>query len=190
MIKKELRSIYKEKRLAIPSTEKLKLDDLMLLQFQQLYFDEAAEVLLTYWPMANMSEPNMLLYTSYLRHTVPNLQIAYPVADFATGQMKAVLIDEDTVYTTNTHGITEPKEGLVIQPDEIDIAFVPLLACDGDGIRVGYGKGFYDRYLRQCRQDIISIGFSYFEPVDKIEDANEFDVPLNYCITPQNIYEF
>ncbi len=190
MTKKELRITYKEKRRAISSKDKLKLDDLMLLQFQQLYFDESVQTLLTYWPMANMNEPNMQLYTSYLRHTVPGLQIAYPIADFSTGCMDALLINEDTVYHTNSYGITEPKEGIVVPANEIDIVFVPLLVCDKEGFRVGYGKGFYDKYLSTCHEEAITIGFNYFEPIDKIEDAHDFDVPLNYCITPERIYEF
>ena len=51
-------------------------------------------------------------------------------------------------------------------------------------------KGFFDRYLKGCREDCIKIGFSYFEPLDSIDDANEFDVPLDFCITPQRIYVF
>jgi len=190
MNKKELRTIYKEKRNAISSKDKLKLDDLMLLQFQNLYFDEAVETLLTYWPIANMNEPNMQLYTSYLRHTIPGLRITYPVANFETGNMDALLIHEDTVYHTNSYGVTEPKEGIIVPANEIDIVLVPLLVCDKEGYRVGYGKGFYDKYLTNCHDEAIFIGFNYFEPVDKIEDANDFDVPLNYCITPQKIYEF
>ena len=104
--------------------------------------------------------------------------------------MTAVAIHEDTVYQTNQWGITEPKEGRVLEPQQIDLVFVPLLVCDKDGYRVGYGKGFYDRYLPNCREDIVKIGFSYFEPIEKITDTDQFDVPLTYCITPQHIYEF
>ena len=189
MIKKELRELYKEKRKSISSKEKLKLDDLLLIRFQQLYFEDT-NLLLTYWPMANMQEPNTHLFTGFMRHSIPVLQIAYPVADFSKAHMHAVVINEETVYHTNTYGITEPKEGMLIAPAKIDIIFVPLLVCDAHGYRVGYGKGFYDKYLAQCREDIIKIGFSYFEPVEKIDDRDVFDVPLNYCVTPQNLYEF
>jgi 5-formyltetrahydrofolate cyclo-ligase len=65
-----------------------------------------------------------------------------------------------------------------------------MLICDTKGYRVGYGKGFYDRYLAHCRKDVVKIGFSYFDPVEKITDTDQFDVPLTYCITPQHIYEF
>ncbi len=189
MTKKELRKIYKKKRLAIDSKEKLKLDDLLLIQFQNLSF-ENIHVLLSYWPMANVVEPNTHLFSGYLRHTIPSLQIAYPVTDFLLGTMDAVLINEDTVYKTNEYNITEPVKGETINAEIIDMVFIPFLICDKQGYRVGFGKGFYDKFLPLCREDILKIGFSYFEPVDKIEDAQSFDVPLNYCITPDSIYEF
>lgn len=188
MTKKELRNLYREKRNTISSKEKLKLDDLLLIRFQQLYFEDA-NVLFTYWPKANAQEPNTHLFTGYLRHTIPSLQIVYPVTDLINCNMHAVLITEETVYHTNTYGLTEPKDGKTIEPENIDLVFVPLLVCDMHGHRVGYGKGFYDRYLAQCREDCIKIGFTYFEPVEKI-DSNVFDVPLNHCITPEKVYEF
>lgn len=41
-----------------------------------------------------------------------------------------------------------------------------------------------------CREDCLKIGLSFFEPVDEIEDIHEFDVKLDYCITPEKIWEF
>ncbi len=68
--------------------------------------------------------------------------------------------------------------------------FVPLLAIDKKGFRIGYGKGFYDKWLAHCRQDCIKVGFSYFEPIDRIDGLHEFDLPLDICITPHNVYVF
>jgi 5-formyltetrahydrofolate cyclo-ligase len=187
--KAAIRKHYKTLRSNISSKEKLKLDDLLLLQFQKLDCS-SFQTLLTYWPMAHKNEPNTLLFSSYLRHFIPNLQIAYPKANFDTTEMEAILINEETVYTTNKQGITEPKFGEVINPNEIELIFVPLFVCDTNGYRVGYGKGFYDKFLEKCNPEIIKIGFSYFEPIHKIEDTNSFDVPLTCCITPDNIYEF
>lgn len=189
MTKKDLRNIYRQKRLDIPPAEKLKQDDLLLIQFQQMYFPQVA-VLLTYWPSQKHAEPNTHLFSSFLRHTIPGLEIAYPVINEETGTFDAVLIDEDTVYSTNSYGITEPKNGIIIDAESIDLVFVPLLVCDKHGYRVGFGKGFYDKYLENCREDVIKTGFNYFDPIDKIEDTNAFDVPLNYLVTTHNIYEF
>lgn len=189
VLKQQLRETYLKKRRQISSRDKLKLDDLMLLQFQQLNFNHI-NTLLTYWGIANNNEPNTHLFSSYLRHTIPNLQIAYPVSNFETNEMKAIMIDEETVYKTNSYGITEPKFGNEVDATEIDLVLVPLIIFDKQGFRVGYGKGFYDKFLATCNQNVITIGFSYFEPIDKIEDTCSFDVPLSYCITPTNNYEF
>ena len=189
MTKAEIRKEYKTLRSNISSKEKLKLDDLLLLQFQKLDCS-TFQTLLTYWPMAHQNEPNTLLFSSYLRHFVPNLKMAYPKSNFETNEMDAILIDEETVYKTNELGITEPKFGEIINPEELELIFVPLFVCDKKGYRVGYGKGFYDKFLTRCNSEIFKIGFSYFEPIHKIKDINSFDVPLTCCITPDNIYEF
>lgn len=189
MTKQEIRSVYKAKRAAIDPRQKLKLDDLLLLQFQQLDY-AGVETLLTYWPMAGQAEPNTHLFSGYLRHMLPDLQIAYPVSHQPTSTFTAVQIDESTVYQTNSWGITEPSAGIPLDPSAVDLVLVPLLAFDAEGYRVGYGKGFYDRFLANCREDVVTMGFSYFPPIARIADTGQFDVPLSYCITPDRIYEF
>jgi 5-formyltetrahydrofolate cyclo-ligase len=187
MTKNELRIFYKKERGKLTDSAILKYDDLLLIQFQKLYFDKA-KILLSYLPMNN--EPNTPIYATYLKHSIPNLQIAYPVTNFKNNSMQAFLVDNHTNFTTNSYGLTEPINGIEINATEIDIVFVPLLICDVNGYRVGYGKGFYDRFLAQCKNDVIKVGFCYFNPVEKIDDKNNFDIPLNYCITPQKMYEF
>jgi 5-formyltetrahydrofolate cyclo-ligase len=187
--KQQIRSQYKLLRQQISSRDKLRYDDFMLLNFQEFNFNHI-RTLLTYWPIAGNNEPNTHLFSSYLRHILPDLQMAYPVSDFKTNEMKAVLINEETIYRTNEYGITEPKFGEEVSASEIDLILVPLFVCDKEGYRIGYGKGFYDKFLAKCNSNVTTIGFSYFEPIDKIEDTNSFDIPLCCCITPENIYEF
>lgn len=190
MLKNELRKLFKKKRLELSQTERIKQDDLLLIQLQNLYFDSETEILMSYWPIERHFETNTLLYTNYLEHSIPGLKVTFPVINAETSEMQAVLVHEETDFIENEYGIPEPEEGERIENIEIDLVFVPLLAFDKAGYRVGYGKGFYDRFLQKCREDIITIGFSYFDPVDEIEDRNQFDVPLKYCITPHKIYEF
>jgi 5-formyltetrahydrofolate cyclo-ligase len=190
MLKNELRKIYKKKRLELPFNERNKLDDLLLIQLQNLSFTDSPHVLMSYWPLEQHCETNTLLFTRYLEHAIPGLKVTFPIVDFDTVEMQAVLVHDETDFVENKYGIPEPEEGEKIAAEEIDLVFVPLLAFDQLGYRVGYGKGFYDRFLQKCREEIISIGFSYFDPIDEIEDRNQFDVPLNYCITPHKIYEF
>lgn len=190
MTKQELRKLYKQKRLSLSATERLKLDDLMLIQLQRLSFDNNVQVVMSFWPIENHGEMNTHLYTRYLEVAIPDVKVAFPVIDFSANKMHAVLVNDDTEFVENRYGIAEPGKGEEIAPVEIDLIFVPLLAFDNNGFRVGYGKGYYDRFLQYCRQDVITVGFSYFDAVEKIDDTHQFDIPLNYCITPHKIYEF
>lgn len=189
MTKQQLRYKYLSERKNISSKDKLRLDDLMLLNFQQFNFGSIKTVL-TYWPIQKNNEPNTHLFSSYLRHIVPELTIAYPVSDFASNTMKAIAINEETVYRTNEYGLTEPKFGEEVSAINIDLVLTPLIVCDEQGYRVGYGKGFYDIFLANCTADVAIFGFSYFEPVAEISDIDEHDIPLTVCITPNNIHEF
>ncbi len=190
MTKKELRKLYRDKRNALPEKERLRMDDLLLIQFQQVEIRFDVNILLSYWPLKQQAEVNTHLMTDYLQFRMPGLQIAYPVAEFTDNSMKLLLVNDDTDFRINEYGIAEPVNGIDIDPTMVDMVIVPLLAFDTNGYRVGYGKGFYDRLLERCRPDIIKIGFSFFEPVGAIADIDRFDVPLSIGITPNKIYEF
>lgn len=100
------------------------------------------------------------------------------------------LLTDNTRFKKSRWGIPEPVDGIAIPANRIDLVFVPLLAFDLKGNRVGYGKGFYDNFLVQCNPDVLKIGLSFFEAEQEITDIEDNDIPLNYCITPNKIYEF
>ncbi|MBS1567387.1 MAG: 5-formyltetrahydrofolate cyclo-ligase [Bacteroidetes bacterium] len=190
MTKKELRPLYRQKRNELPEKERLRMDDLLLIQFQQIAFPFDAGPLLSYWPLKQHTEVNTHLMTDYLQFRMPELQIAYPVSDFSDHSMKALLVNDDTDFRINQYGIAEPVDGIEIDPMELGMVFVPLLAFDVRGYRVGYGKGFYDRFLARCNEHVIRIGFSFFDPIEAITDIDQFDIPLTIGITPNEVYEF
>jgi len=91
----------------------------------------------------------------------------------------------------NRYGIPEPGSDIPIVPEEsIDLVFVPLLAFDTRGARLGYGGGFYDRLFAACRPDTLWIGLSHLEASDTFLPQEPHDLKLNYALTPKNIYEF
>ena len=94
-----------------------------------------------------------------------------------------------TELVESAWGIREPV-GPCIEPIEIDLVLVPLIAFDETGHRVGYGKGYYDRFLDQTRQECLKIGLSYFPPEPEITDAGAHDVRLDACITPDALFRF
>ena len=93
-------------------------------------------------------------------------------------------------FDMNQYGIPEPVGGKEIMPEELDLVFVPLLGFDLQGNRVGYGKGYYDRFLSKCKDDVIKVGLSFLSPIDCIEDVDFFDKKLDFCITPERVYAF
>jgi len=189
MRKEEARSIYREMRKNLSDAERLKADDLMLIQFQKIELPHI-DRLLSYWPIEENNEPNMHLFNDYIEFKNPAIKFLYPKADFEKLAMEAVEVNADTAFQKNGWNIYEPIDGTMTDAPAIDMIFVPLLIFDKRGYRVGYGKGFYDKYLSQCRPDCLKVGFCYFEPIDVIEGTRDFDVPLDLCITPNNAYVF
>jgi len=190
MNKSELRKYYQQKRLSIPVSERSRLDDLLLIRFQQLDLPENIQTVLSFWPIAERNEVNTFLLTDFMFFRIPELTLAYPVTDFTNNSMRAIAVDDDTDYIVNEYGIGEPQYGKEILPEEIDLVIVPLLAFDQAGYRLGYGKGIYDRYLAKCSAGSFLLGLSYFGPVPEITGKDEFDIPLTACITPDQTYEF
>jgi 5-formyltetrahydrofolate cyclo-ligase len=189
MTKAELRKQYKEKRQALSATDINRLNDLLLIQFQQLDLP-FIYYLHTYLAIDEQKEVPTDQIMSYLEFRNPGLHICVPKADLNTGQLESYIIDEETDFIKNEYNIFEPADGELIESEKIDLILVPLLAFDEKGHRVGYGKGFYDRFLSQCRTDALKIGLSYFEATPIIEDVQHFDLPLTHCVTPHRIYEF
>ena len=111
-------------------------------------------------------------------------------SDFKSVSMNHFLLTDSTIIKKNDWNIPEPVDGIEIPSYKMDVVFIPLLAFDKRGNRVGYGKGFYDKFLADCNPDTLKIGLSYFEAEDKIADVFENDVRLDYCITPNKSYTF
>tara|TARA_B100000401_G_C52683133_1_gene660720 strand:- start:62 stop:598 length:537 start_codon:yes stop_codon:yes gene_type:complete len=84
--------------------------------------------------------------------------------------------------TINKYGIPEPISTKIQYPN---ILLVPLVAYDKNLNRLGYGGGFYDRYIKKIRKkkDVITIGFSYsFQKIKQIK-INKHDIKLDFVLT-------
>ena len=105
-------------------------------------------------------------------------------------ELEHCLLTDQTTLKLNRWGIPEPLLGIIISPQQIEVVFVPLLAFDQEGHRVGYGKGYYDRFLGECPKSTLKVGLSFFDPISKIEDIDTNDIALDYAITPDKVYSF
>jgi 5-formyltetrahydrofolate cyclo-ligase len=130
--------------------------------------------------------------TEFILHVLAgkDKEIVVSKSNFAAIKMTHFLLTDSTKFEKNHYGISEPVDGLEVPVAKIDVVFVPLVAFDKVGNRVGYGKGFYDVFLSECCPNILKIGLSFFEAEEAIEDVFEKDVRLDFCITPNRIYEF
>ena len=117
-------------------------------------------------------------------------EIVVSKSDFETLTMHHFLLTDNTKFVKNEYNIFEPSNGLEVPISKIDVVFIPLLAFDLKGNRVGYGKGFYDKFLSECKPETIKIGLSFFEAEEEISDVFETDVLLDYCVTPSKVYSF
>jgi len=134
---------------------------------------------------------NKEIDTEYLLHILQgrDKSILVPKVTSGTPNMTHILLQDNTILKLSNYGVPEPVSGIEIQPSQIEVVFVPLLAYDEKGNRLGYGKGFYDRFLKLCKKDTIFIGLSFFEPESMIP-IEETDIPLHFCVTPEGIISF
>lgn len=121
-----------------------------------------------------------------------HIRIVVPKSDMKTNHMEHFLLAPDTPCRKNAWGIPEPVgDALVrIAARELDTVLLPLMAFDKNGERVGYGKGYYDRFLAACRPEAVKLGLSLFDPVEKIEDISPLDIPLDAAVTPDRVWIF
>ena len=187
MQKIEARQFFLQKRKTLSPAACSKMDDLLLIQFQKMNW-EPLSCVGNFYPMEKQNEPNSFLLTKYLQFLFPTIKIAYPRVLHATNTME--FFEATETFTQNKWGIREPYPIHKIDVTEMEAVFIPLLGFDTFGHRIGFGKGFYDKYFEHPVKNALRIGISYFEPILKLEDTNQFDVPLTHCITPSKIYEF
>jgi 5-formyltetrahydrofolate cyclo-ligase len=187
MYKKEIRSKYKtlRKKLSEIEVDEMSLaianTILTLPIWEKTYFH-------LFLPIEEQNEVN----TEFILHLLSgkDKEICISKSDFETRNMTHYLLTDNTKIKKNEYNIPEPVDGSEVPTNKIEVVFIPLLAFDKTGNRVGYGKGFYDKFLSECDPETIKIGLSFFEPEELILDIFEGDIKLDYCITPNRVFKF
>jgi 5-formyltetrahydrofolate cyclo-ligase len=188
MTKAELRKSHLEKRLALKETDCLSHSRKICDRFFFSFDLSSIKIIHLYLPIEKNKEPDTWLIVDCIRKEFHNTRISVPrVKD---NRLENFFFEGQHQLEKNAWGIPEPKLGVQTLSEKIDLVIVPLLAFDQSGQRVGYGKGFYDRFLKECKPDCKKVGLSFFEPVEKITDSRDYDVVLTHCITPSRVYEF
>lgn len=190
MTKAEVRKIYLRKQKSLSAYERSERNLHIATRFFERFDLTKMRFLHTFLSIAKNGEVETLHIRKRLWKEFPEITTVAPRVDFQTMTLENRLFDAATSFVENVWGIPEPSDGETVAVEKIDVCLVPLLGFDEKGFRVGYGKGFYDRFLSECRPDCLKIGLSYFEPTTKIANVQKFDVKLDFCVTPQTVFGF
>ena len=190
--KQQSRRYFLEERTSITSADTERWSRLIASQLPQLLVERSVRYLHSFLADGFRKEVDTFLLHQLLSSKLPELVWVAPRIIPDTHLMDHFVWDDATTFTFNRWGIREPDPitSQIIDHQMIDAILVPLLAYDQQGHRVGYGGGYYDRFLAECRPDALKIGVSFFGPIDAIIDVNAWDIKLDLCITPFTIHRW
>lgn len=145
-------------------------------------------------PLARQNEPDTWPLIHQIWADELPVRLAVPVVQPDAISLKHYELTPATPLVASRWGIPEPVADAAteVAPAQLSAVLVPLLAGDRQGQRVGYGGGFYDRFLAQCGPGTLFIGLNVLddEPVAAIADVLPTDVPLHACLTPGGMWKF
>lgn len=182
MKKNEIRKLLKNKRLQLSKDENLtKSKQIKNRLFKMEEFKKAK---------------NILFYVSYngevftheaIEEALINKIVVVPISNKNDYSLIFSKLDSFKDLEEGTYGILEPKKDLIkeISIDKIDLIIIPGIGFDLRGNRIGYGKGFYDRLLKNTDALIIALAFE-FQIIEKIPTENH-DRSADIIITEKRI---
>lgn len=188
MVKSELRKLYIEKRRELsPRDVESKSGRILDRLFSEFDFSGFRAVH-CFISIPKFNEVDTAPIFERIWEEFPGVRTAAPRVDPTADELEHFYYSRETNLVKNAWGIREPAGAEKADPKEIDLVLVPLLCFDERGYRVGYGKGYYDRFLRFCRADCVTAGLSFFPPVEEIEDVHDGDFALDMFITPDGVF--
>jgi 5-formyltetrahydrofolate cyclo-ligase len=189
MLKSALRESYLQQRQALSDDAVEERSRKLSMLFFQDFNLEEIKYLHCFLPIKKKKEVNTWLLIRRLWKEHPQTGLVVSRTDWNNRRMEHFHLLEETPLAESKLGIPEPLSAPSCPAIQIDLVLLPLLAFDRRGQRVGYGAGFYDRFLAECAPHTKKVGLSLFGPTDElIDDINEHDIPLDACITPEKVY--
>lgn len=190
MNKEVLRSLFLEKRKTLTDKELNRRNE--LLYSNSLSFLKSNEHLIhchIFLPIDKFNEPNTWPIFEYILGS--DKRSAYvSKTQFKEKSLSHFLVEKDTKLEKSKFGIPEPANGIEALPEILQVVFVPLICCDKEGNRIGYGAGLYDRFLSEVNDQCIKVGLGITPKLDNIDYTSAHDVPLDYFISHLGIDRF
>jgi len=186
--KNELRLQYKSKRLRLgPEQRKLFSEKIKTNVLQYFLEKDRIQHIHIFLPIEKLNEVDTFPLIKVLQEKGKTIYTS--ISDYKNGNMLTVKLGVDALVGSDIKGIPVPLEIIEGSNSVLQAVFVPLLAYDLKGHRLGYGKGFYDRFLSQLAKEVLKVGLSFF-PAEKLIPTEEHDVRLDSCINPKEVIEF
>ncbi|MBN2644175.1 MAG: 5-formyltetrahydrofolate cyclo-ligase [Desulfuromonadaceae bacterium] len=142
-----------------------------------LPFWENAETVALYAPIRGEVETDLLKQTALTM----GKKVAFPRVNKAGMDFVAVAADE--LLLAGMFGVPEPAGNEMIAPEMLDLVVVPGVAFGRCGSRLGYGKGFYDRYLSRCSQRCLRVGLGFHFQLQDVLPREPHDMVLDWLVT-------
>lgn len=181
-LKQELRKQYLQQRKQIPFVEITSLSLKFIPYLINWINAHSLKKIQIYLPITKNHEPDTLSLIKSLVAQLPDIQFYAPIVTDQAGEntMEVYPIALETEFKVGKYGIIEPMaNGQPLPPQNLDGLILPLLAIDKAGHRIGYGAGYYDRYLMRCKQNVPTIALGFFPPLDfNLPDIHEFDIKV------------
>lgn len=185
MIKAELRKLYLEKRKTLSNDEVLILSKKILENFILQFNIIENQNVHVFLPIKKFNEIETKFCVEYFWKRKVNVF----VPKIFQNKIISVKLTPETILKENSWRILEPISN-ENECSNFDFVITPLLYCDKKGNRIGYGKGFYDEFFKTINADAKKIGVNYFPPIESIDDVSDFDVKLDYLVTPVETLSF
>ncbi len=190
MTKTDFRKIYLAEQKSLSDVERNGKSRQIARQFFENFNLQNIQFLHLFLPIEKHREIETAFIYKRVWQEFPHITTIVSRIDFSTLTLENLKFNADTKLIENKWQILEPLASEAIEIEKIDAVLVPLLCFDKKGFRIGYGKGFYDKFLKDCRTSCLKIGLSYFSPIEEITDVQKFDIKLDFCLTPETIVNF
>lgn len=184
MLKADLRIKYRSLRKELGEAERAARSKAVCSHLLNLFSNN--ELVHCYLPIKRLFE----LDTHHFIDNYPHKQLLVSKSDFQDFSMTHYRYSSVSNWKENDYNIKEPMDGEVVNANKLSAVITPLLCTDKKGNRVGYGAGFYDRFLSQCKVACLKVGISYFKDLEEIDDLNPEDIPLDYLVHPEGLIKF
>lgn len=153
--KRALRRVVLERRDALPGDERRTKSARITERLLAMPEVGGATTALAFWSFGSEVETAGAIVALRER----GVRVALPRIE--TGEMVAVAFEPGDAVAATTFGAMEPTAAGVVEPREVDLVVVPGVAFDRRGARVGYGGGFYDRFLSRTRAGVPAVAIAF-----------------------------